>query len=78
VGRRSILKVVKVSYTPSAPWMVRVPKRLPPRISREGVRRATRAAAWRLSRAGPRLVRPSKARSFRVLSVARWTERELA
>ena len=26
--RRSILKVVKVSYTPSAPWMVRVPTRL--------------------------------------------------
>jgi hypothetical protein len=28
VPRRSILKVVKVNYTPSAPWMVRVPTRL--------------------------------------------------
>ena len=26
--RRSILKVVKVNYTPAAPWMVRVPSRL--------------------------------------------------
>jgi hypothetical protein len=28
VPRRSILKVVKVNYTPAAPWMVRVPSRL--------------------------------------------------
>jgi integrase len=28
VPRRSVLKVVKVNYTPSAPWMVRVPSRL--------------------------------------------------
>jgi integrase len=28
VGRRAVLKVVKVNYTPSAPWLVRVPKRL--------------------------------------------------
>ena len=28
VGRRGVLKVVKVNYTPSAPWMVRVPERL--------------------------------------------------
>ena len=26
--KRAVLKVVKVNYTPSAPWMVRVPKRL--------------------------------------------------
>jgi hypothetical protein len=26
--RRAFLKVVKVKYTPSAPWMVRVPPRL--------------------------------------------------
>jgi len=30
VPRRSILKVVKVNYTPSAPRMVRVPARLQP------------------------------------------------
>jgi integrase len=28
VGRRVVLKIVKVNYTPSAPWMVRVPERL--------------------------------------------------
>jgi integrase len=28
VARRAVLKVVKVTYTPSAPWMVRVPERL--------------------------------------------------
>jgi len=28
MSRRSILKVVKVNYTPAAPWMVRVPSRL--------------------------------------------------
>jgi len=28
VARRAVLKVVKVNYTPSAPWMVRVPERL--------------------------------------------------
>ena len=28
--RRSVLKVVKVNHTPSAPWMVRVPTRLQP------------------------------------------------
>ena len=26
--RRSVLKVVKVNYTPNTPWMVRVPARL--------------------------------------------------
>lgn len=26
--KRSVLKVVKVNYTPSAPWMVRVPEQL--------------------------------------------------
>ncbi len=28
MSRRAILKVVKTNYTPSAPWMVRVPSRL--------------------------------------------------
>jgi integrase len=28
VARRAVLKVIKVNYTPSAPWMVRVPQRL--------------------------------------------------
>jgi hypothetical protein len=28
VPKRSVLKVVKVNYTPSAPWMVRVPEQL--------------------------------------------------
>jgi hypothetical protein len=28
MSRRFVLKVVKVTYTPSAPWMVRVPPRL--------------------------------------------------
>ena len=28
MSRRAVLKVVKAKYTPSAPWMVRVPPRL--------------------------------------------------
>jgi hypothetical protein len=36
MSRRAVLKVVKTNYTPSAPWMVRVPPRLQ---SLEGARK---------------------------------------
>ena len=81
MSRRAILRVVKTNYTPSAPWMVRVPQRLhriegarkkffaKESIAKAYVERLAKTA-WRLPQPGSRTLGPTKTRSVRVLPAA--------
>jgi hypothetical protein len=66
--RRTILKVVKTNYTPSAPWMVRVP----PRLQRiEGARKKFFAKESIAKPYVERLAKQLKAREYLYYSLER-------